>query len=155
MDLKFVIFTKHHFPEYLSWFKDPELNKHLGPMQENDEWLTFVLDQQLGLTETKGQTYSVFHEDKLVGVIGIDFPDINTDAFVISSLAVRPVYRGTGIGKAILKKITEILPYTAEHFLITYVSDDNGKALEFFLKNGWSCISKPPENNNMFLLKKQ
>lgn len=38
--LDFKAFKKEDYPEYYSWFKDPDLNNRLGPMKEEGEaWL--------------------------------------------------------------------------------------------------------------------
>ena len=63
--LEVQIFRKQDFPEYLSWFKDPDLNKRLGPMEAEDEWLQYVLNDQ------GGSTYSIFQNKNLVSVIGV------------------------------------------------------------------------------------
>jgi len=151
IELDFKIFKKEDFPAYLSWFQDPDLNKQLGPMKEDDEWLTYTLNEQNGLTEYDGCTYSIFQNKKLVSVIGIAYPDREAPTYVISSIAVKPFLRSRGIGKKILKKLMKLHPLKKGQYWVAYVDEKNLKAKLFFEKNGWKCVTKSPENNGMFL----
>jgi len=150
-DLDFKIFKIEDFPEYLSWYQDPELNKHLGPMEEDDEWLTYLLNQQKGLTEFDGCTYSVFQNKKLVCVIGVEYPDDENPTCGISSFAVNPIFKRKGIGKKSLQKLLKLHPLKKGEYWIASVGEKNPKAKLFFENNGWKCVAEPPENNNMYL----
>ena len=120
--LDFQIFKKEDYPEYYSWFHDSDLNKQLGPLKkENEEWLQYVLDEQAGLTEYRGRTYSVFLKKKLVSVIGIIFPDEENLAYVITSIAVKPQLRNKGIGRKVLKDIIQLHPLKGKQYWIAHV----------------------------------
>ena len=41
MHLEFRRFQEEDYPEYASWFTDPELNRRLGPIDQ--DWLEAVL----------------------------------------------------------------------------------------------------------------
>lgn len=137
-------FKKEDYPEYFSWFQDPDLNKRLGPMEEEDEWLDYALNEE------DGGTYSLFLNEKLVAVIGIAYPDKEDAIYVITSIAVKPSLRSKGIGQQVLKKIIKLHPLTQGQSWIAYVDEKNPNAKLFFENNGWRCKSTPPENNNMF-----
>ena len=152
MELDFHLFKQEDYPAYYSWFQDPDLHKQLGPMQEEeDEWLTYVLNEQAGLTEFGGSTYSVFSNQELVAVMGIANPSAENPTYGITSIAVNPLLRSRGIGSRILKRIMEIIPLENGQYWIARVAEHNPKAKSFFEKNGWRCVSIPAENNDMFL----
>jgi hypothetical protein len=54
-ELQIRKFLREDFPEFRTWFADPELNRRLGPMEEDDEWLD-VLSQQDAIE------YSIFRD---------------------------------------------------------------------------------------------
>lgn len=149
-ELEFRKIQKEDFPEYLGWFKDADLNKQLGPLEEDDEWFTYVLNEQKGLTDLAGCTYSVFQNKKLVSVIGIAYPDKEEPTYTITSIAVKPFLRSRGIGKMILEKVMELHPPKEGEYWRAFVSQKNPKAVVFFENNGWRCVSKSPENNDMY-----
>ncbi len=151
IELETKIIQKADFPEYLSWFKDSDINKQLGPLKKDDEWFTYVLNEQKGLTEYAGCTYSVFQNKKLVSVFGIAFPDKEEPTYTITSIAVKPFLRSKGIGKRILKKVMELHPLKKGEYWQAFVSVTNPKAELFFENNGWRCVSKSPEKNDMYI----
>ena len=151
IELEFKIIQKKDFPEYLSWFQDPDLNKQLGPLKEDDEWFTYVLNEQNRLTEYDGCTYSIFQNKKLVSVIGIAYPDGEDPTYTITSIAVKPILRSRGIGRRILKKLMTLHPLKKGQYWKAHVDEKNPKAKLFFENNGWSYLIKPPENNGMYL----
>ena len=148
--LTFTVFNKEDFSEYLSWFQDAELNKQLGPMEPNDEWLTYTLNQQVGLQDSEGYTYSVFRHEELVAVIAFDYPTEAVRAYYISSLAVKPKKKGIGIGTQDLQKIMELHPPTHAIDWIAFIQRNNPKAKLFFEKNGWECISDATNKTDMW-----
>ena len=150
--LTFTPFKKEDFPEYLSWFQDPELQERLGPMEEEDEWLTYALNQQQGLTEFAGGTYSVFEHEKLVAVVGVEYPDQKIPTYGISSIAVNPMLRGSGLGKRILQGIMKLHPLKNGQHWIAYVDEKNQQAKSFFEHNGWKCAREIPDHHGMYLL---
>ncbi len=145
-NLIFQKFKRVDFPEYLSWFEDSELDKQLGPMTENDEWLTSVLEKK------EGVEYSIFQNGHMVAELGF-YPSTKEQSYyLLSNLAVKPSLRGQGIGKLVLEKLMKLHPLKKGEAWRTYVDNENLKAKRFFEKSDWVCLSEPPENNNMFLL---
>lgn len=144
LELDFILFEKADFPEYLSWYKDPDLNKQLGPMEENDEWLS-TLDNE------EGCTYSVFQHKKLVAVIGIVFPDTDYPHYCITNIAIKPTLRSKGIGKKVVEKIMQLHQPKKGQSWIAHVDEKNPRAKLFFENNGWKCTTLPAKNNGMFM----
>lgn len=144
--LDFKIFQKEDYSEYLEWFQDNELNRRLGPMEEDDEWLGYILNQK------DRCTYSIFINKKLVGVIGIEFPKMEYSTYCITNIAVKPFLRGSGIGREILNKTIELHPLQDGQFWNTYIDKKNPKAKSFFESNGWKKVSKQSKNNEMILM---
>lgn len=143
--LDFNIFKKEDFPEYLTWFQDPDLHKRLGPMEDDDEWLTEILQ------DDDGCTYSVFMNEKLVAVIGLVFPNKEFPIYCISSIAVKPMLRSKGIGKKVLQGIIELHPLEKGQYWKAFVDEKNPKATSFFERNGWKFVGRLPENNEMLV----
>lgn len=133
MSLQFQKFTKEDYPTYKSWFQNKAIAKALGHIDE--EWLTHVT------TQTDGIEYSVFLDDELVGVVGIQFPPPTTNpGYGITNIAVNPARNSEGIGSAILTKLPEALQLTDKQHLIAYVETPNLPAQAFFAKNGWQQV---------------
>lgn len=151
-ELDFKIFKKEDFPEYLSWYQDPELNRRLGPMEEDDEWLQHTLEEQNDPNNHGGCTYSIFQNEKLVSVLGIVYPDQEGPNYGITNIAVKPQLRSKGIGNLVLKKLIQLHPLKEGQVWKAYVDESNPKAKLFFESNGWRCDSESPEHNNMFML---
>lgn len=143
LDIK--VFSKEDFPEYLRWFDDAELNLRLGPMKEDDEWLSSVLNDETG------PTYSLFLDKELVSVIGIAYPDIQHPMYCITNIAVKPSLRGKGIGKEVLRKTMEFHQLEKDQYWIAYVEEDNTNAKLFFDRNGWKGVSNKHEESGMTL----
>ena len=125
---QFKRFTRRDYKEYKSWFQDPDLKKSLGGIDE--EWLSFILKDEQGIE------YAVFSNNTLIRVIGITLPNQNENYHVISNLAVHPDYRNREIGSEVLGKLLFYLK--PEENWVCFVSSDNQKAADFFIKNGWT-----------------
>lgn len=145
LDLIINKFKTEDFPTYLAWFKDPELNKRLGPMKEDDEWLEYILQ------EIDGATYSVFRDKLLVAVIGIVLPSKEYPHFTITNIAVNPAWRNQGLGTAALKKVMDVHTLKKGEYWLAYVDEKNPRAKSFFERNGWTFPRKTPEKTGMFL----
>ena len=154
-ELEFRPFQKEDFPEYLNWFKDENLNQQLGPMEEDDEWLRHVLEEQQGLTIHKGCTYSVFQNNTLLSVIGIICPDENFNSYVITSFAVKPDSRSKGIGTKAINQLLKLHPLQDGESWKAYLNQSNPRARSFFEKNGWKCIYRPMDSDDMYLYEKK
>lgn len=145
MNLTFSAFKKEDFPEYLSWYSDAELNLHLGPMKENDEWLQAVLG------EADGKHYSVFGERKLIAVIGVIFPTPDHPEYFITDFAVNPILRSQGLGTTILHQLMQIHSLKAGQSWKAVVDAKNPKAKAFFERSGWKS-SEEHDEHGMFTL---
>ena len=143
-DLLFIEFSLEDFPEYLSWFQDPELNRRLVPMKENDEWLSHVLNDK------DGCTYSVIQNRKLISVIGIIFPDTKHKYYCISNIAIHPAHQRKGLGKIILEKLMLLHESKKAQHWRAYIDASNSIAFSFFEKNGWEASDETADNMYCF-----
>ncbi len=146
MEFVFSTFKREDFPEYLSWYADAELNLHLGPMKEDDEWLHAVMN------ETDGCHYSIFDGKDLLAVVGVIFPDVEHSAYFITDFAIKPIHRGKGIGSIVLDELIRLHPLKVGQKWKAVIDVKNSKAKRFFEKNGW-ISSEMPDEHGMFMLK--
>jgi len=144
MKLTFSKFEKKDFADYKSWYKDADLNKRLGPM--DDDWLKHALDR------SDGCEYSVFLEEELVAVVGILFPTSEYPAYYITDFAIRPGLRNKGIGSQVLKQLIALHNESHEKSWIAFIDTRNPKAKSFFEKNDWVCKSDKPDKDGMLKL---
>lgn len=147
MESEQLIFTKfkpQDFAEYQSWFKDPELNAHLGPMEENDPWLDYIL------TNNEGVEYSIFNEHQMIAEVGILFPNQQYPSYYITNLAIKPGLRNQGVGSKVLKALINLHPLKGGESWKTAVNANNPKARSFLEKNGWIGLSSTPDDANMY-----
>ena len=145
MVLKFIEFTAADFPEYRSWYEDPELNKHLGPPIDQ-EWLDYVM------AWSDGCEYSVFDVGELVAVVGIWFPTAEHPTYTISDLAVKPQLRGRGIGSQVLADLMTLHKLSSGQSWAAYVHVSNPRAKSFLEKHGWLCKCEVPDEHGMLHL---
>lgn len=150
--LDFKLFKKDDFAEYLSWFQDPSLNAFLGPMEENDEWLTHILKELNEETEDRGCTYSVFSNANLVAVVGVAFPTSKFPCYLLTSIAVKPDLRKRGFGKLVLNTIIDLLPTKEGQNWQAQVDEKNIIAKSFFENSGWKTVIEPSDKDGMYLL---
>ncbi|WP_353482821.1 N-acetyltransferase [Haliscomenobacter sp.] len=143
--LKITPFKREDFEEYQSWFADPELNKHLGPMEIEDSWLEHVLNNN-----PEGCEYSVFIDQKMVAEVGILLPNSDNPSFYITNLAVHPKLRNQGIGSVVLSELMQMHPLKVGQSWKAFVDAENLKAIAFLEKNGWKRLSKIPDESNMY-----
>ena len=134
MSLQFVAFRREFYEEYLSWFADAELNRHLGPMGE--DWLGAVLSEP----ENEGVTWAVFRGAELVGVASVSYDPENKRPAGITAVAVKPALRGQGIGSEIMREVLarDHARGIREHTGI--VSPDNPGAQRFLEKLGFERV---------------
>jgi RimJ/RimL family protein N-acetyltransferase len=138
-------FQKSDFEAYRSWYADPDLNRELGPMDE--QWLEHVLN------ENPPRQFAFIEDDVLVAVIGTAGPEPDETAWFITDFAVNPGKKRTGIATRALKLLIERHRHHSPQprSWIAWVDATNVPALEFFLRLGWNQ-SKQPDVENMFQL---
>ncbi|MFN6544400.1 GNAT family N-acetyltransferase [Mycolicibacterium nivoides] len=111
------------------WFRDPELDRRLGPIDE--EWLEHVLSEhdgvQLVLEDHKGRPAA------LVGCVW----DPTGDEHAITDLAVAPQLRRSGIGREAVAATVAWAGHPAAKRWIAFVEVDNPSAFKFFPAIGW------------------
>ena len=137
MQLQFSKFKAQDFPEYKSWYQDEELNRQLGPMDE--EWLNAVL------TEKDGIQYSIFHNENLVAVVGIKYPMKNYPFYCITDIAVHPQQKRKGIASHIIQQLIQLHPLKKGETWRAYVTPDNKSAQAFFDRMSWQQITPEEE----------
>lgn len=134
-------FSRVHFNIYKLWFEDAELNKHLGPIDE--EWLTYVHQEE------DGQQYAVFQDGIMVGVVGVKHPSTEDEHLYITDIAVCPDLRGRGIGSEMLSDLTKVYPDISRGYWVAFVSATNIATISFFAKNNWVSNSGEVDEDNM------
>ncbi|HUJ70826.1 MAG TPA: GNAT family N-acetyltransferase [Verrucomicrobiae bacterium] len=138
MALDLVPFRHEFFEEYSSWFRDPELNRHLGPM--NREWLDCVLSEP----EASGVTWAAFSDSVLVGVVETAFDPDNRLPAAITAVAVKPSLRRQGFGADIIREVLSRDHDKGQHDHIAYISPDNPAAQRLLTKLGFTPSSVAP-----------
>ena len=128
MKLEFKRFQQEYYAEYASWFTDPELNHHLGPMDQ--EWLDVTLSQP----ESAGVTWAVFRGTKLVAVVETAFDPEHRLPAAVTALAIKPSLRKHGIGTSVLQQILSLHKSKGIVEHVAYVSIHN--------PGGWRCVEK-------------
>lgn len=141
--LTFERFRREDFPVYQSWFADPELNQHLGPMESNDPWLEEILASKDGVE------FCIFKDGEMLAELGVLFPTEAFPAFYITNLAVRPDLRGMGIGSMVLQKAIALFTKNSEYWRC-FVDQNNPKAIAFLLKNSWKRVNEQADEHGMF-----
>jgi ribosomal protein S18 acetylase RimI-like enzyme len=130
MNLELKRFRKEYYTEYASWFSDPELDRHLGPMDL--AWLEATLSQP----ESQGVTWAVFCGRELIAVVETAFGEENCMPAAITALATKPSLRQRGIGTRVLQMIRKLHGSKAISAHIAYVSVDN--------EAGRRCVTNVP-----------
>jgi RimJ/RimL family protein N-acetyltransferase len=139
VDLQFRRFQQEDYAEYAAWFVDPELNRRLGPMDQ--EWLDATLTQM----EEKGVTWAVFREQELVAVIETAFDPTEPGLAAITALAIKPNLRRQGIGTAVLQQLLEMHRRRGIHEHWTHLKMDNEAARRCIEQAGFKPISGLPD----------
>lgn len=138
-------FERKDFEAYRSWYADPDLNRELGPMDE--QWLEHVMN------ETPRRQYSFIEDEVLVAVIGTEGPRPNETAWFITDIAVHPDKKRNGIAtqaiNMLIEKHREYSPHPESW--IAWVDAKNSAALDFFQRQGWN-LSEQPDVENMLQL---
>jgi len=125
-------FQAEDIPPYESWFDDPLLYAHLGPMDRY--WLEQVLN------DTDRAQYSILCGDLLVAVVGVCLPNPAHPYYFVTDLAVRPELRGSGVGRAVMTLVMSRAELQGCPLWRASVRPDNPAALAFLLKLGWTRL---------------
>jgi N-acetylglutamate synthase-like GNAT family acetyltransferase len=133
----FQKFSARDFKTYKAWFKDKTLQKTLGYIDK--EWLDYILTDQTGIE------YSVFQNQQLIGVIGLNYPNETEKSYVISNIALQPNLKNRGLGSKMLKAFMQKITLKPEEYWVSYVENFNFNAQHFFEKNGWTKINEVDE----------
>lgn len=138
MNFELIRFQREHFEEYASWFVDPELNRHLGPMDQ--AWLEAVLSQP----ESAGVTWAVFRGREMVAVVETIFDPEQRLPAGITALATRPDLRRQGIGSTVLQQI--LLHHKSQGIVehVAYISIHNSGGQRCAEKVGFAPITNEP-----------
>ncbi|WP_020568368.1 GNAT family N-acetyltransferase [Neolewinella persica] len=128
--MEFRKFTAADYPDYSSWFNDPQLQRALGPIDE--EWLNHILND-----DEEGMELAVFLDSKLVAVVGITLPHDQYDYRVITGIGVKPALRNQGLGSKVLLQLLEEVQLEAGCFWVSYVEKFNFCGQAFFEKHEW------------------
>ena len=141
MKLELKRFQQEHFAEYASWFVDPELNSHLGPIDQ--EWLDAVLSQP----ETAGVTWAIFRYRELVAVVETVYDPENHRSAAITAIAIKPGLRRQGIGTNVLRMILSVHKDKGITQHIAYISLHNLAGQRFVTKAGFVPVASEPDEH--------
>jgi RimJ/RimL family protein N-acetyltransferase len=150
MHLQLRRFQLEYYPEYASWFVDPELYRHLGPMDK--DWLEAVLAE----SEAEGVTWAVFRGHEMVAVVETFFgpKDSGNDASaVITGLATKPNLRREGIGTAVLRMILSDHKRKGITKHVAYISIDNPAGQRCAEKAGFVSVTSRPDEHGYIELR--
>ena len=147
MHLQFRRFQLEYYAEYAAWFVDPELNRHLGPMDQ--DWLAAVLSEP----ESMGMTWAVFRDNEMVAVVETFFDSENDSAAVITALAAKPNLRRQGIGTAVLRIILSHHKHKGITKHVVYVSIDNEAGQRCAEKAGFVPVTSKPDEHGYIKLR--
>ena len=134
-ELRFERFSREHYDDYLGWFADEELNRRLGPM--DDEWLTAILEE----SEEQGITWAVFVSSELVGVIETVFSPGMPCA--ITAIAVKPARLQQGLASSMLRRLFSDYEARGIETYLAYVEQTNVAASRLLINVGFRAVSAP------------
>lgn len=124
-------FSRADWDWYREWFADRELDRRLGPIDE--EWLTHVLE------ESDGVQLVVEQRGHPVAVVGCVW-GAPAMGHAITDLAVAPFHRRQGFGSVAVDMTTRWPGHPPTNFWCAYVELDNEPAFDFFTSRGWSYL---------------
>jgi ribosomal protein S18 acetylase RimI-like enzyme len=134
-------FQREHYAEYASWFVDPELNRHLGPMDQT--WLDAVLSRP----ESAGVTWAVFRGTELVAVAETVFDPEGFLPAGITAIATKPGLRRQGIGTIMLQQILSLHKSKGIVEHVAYVSPHNPDGRRLLEKAGFVVATVEPNEH--------
>lgn len=116
---------------------------HLEETKDYQKLVDFFIKNDLEFDEGEGEStnyikaYQVTHGGDIVGAIALSLTE---GEYVISGIAVDPIYRKMKLGKMMLEKIiTKTLEMGADHIVLV------ARAPEFFKKFGFEQVPKSEE----------
>lgn len=111
------------------WFRDPWLNKELGPIDR--EWLDHVL------TETSGVELVAEIDRQPVGLIGITWGTSEHPFHAVTDLAIAPPLRKRGLGGRVLKAAMQWPGHPKKNQWVTFTAKDNDPPARLLISMGW------------------
>ena len=143
MRLNFRRFQAGDFAMYKAWFADPELERRLGPL--DDEWLAAVLSKRA----SDGATWLVLDGAAPVVVETLLHPTDSSLA-AITGLAVKPELLRQGIGTAVLQEVLALHRREGRLEHLAYIRENNETAWRCFERSGFVPVTLTP-NGEGFL----
>jgi GNAT superfamily N-acetyltransferase len=113
-----------------AWFRDPELDRWLGPV--DDDWCAHVE------AETQGVQLVVELQGRPVALVGVEW-DPRGDRHAVTDVAVDPSRRRTGTGRTALDAALTWPGHPAATGWVAFVDPENTAALGFFGALGWTA----------------
>lgn len=141
-ELTFELFTLGRFHEFQLWFRDPDINRHLGP-EVDEDWLQHILK------DVGGVHYCAIEKKQMVAVVGVVFPTAEHDYFVISDIAVNPSLKRRGYARRVIAKLQSQYLLAHRQHCVAYVDPTNSAAISLFEDCGWFLVSKVPDCDGM------
>lgn len=122
-------FTADDWPWVQTWFRDPVLDRELGPM--DTDWLDAVL------SETHGVQFVATIGGEPVALVGCVWARAPGEPHGITDLAVAPGRQRQGIGSAAIDLVLGWPHHPPCDHWIAFVSPSNHAAASFLASNGW------------------
>ena len=145
-NIQYHKFRKSDFSTYQRWFTDAELNKQLGPL--DNDWLNYIL------ADSTGDQFCFTHFDALIAVAGISSPTVVFPYNVITDIAVRPNLRRQGIGRFILELLPPMVKRDGAQIWRANVNPTNLAAIQLFEKSGWARIEQKTPDDDMIIFER-
>ena len=144
MPFNFKEISEKDFIEFKSWFEDKELNRQLGPMDEE----TWELWQSYRKREEPCVEICAFQEGDLVGVVNVKLASKTDPIHCILAIAIRPKLKGKGLGSELLRQLMRLEWFDESKAWMAHVDEENDAGLRFFEKNNWK--RRPGKSNGMY-----
>lgn len=113
----------------VEWFRDPWLNKELGPIDK--EWLQYVLAQ------SDGVELVATIDQQPIGLVGVSWDSDTERAHVINSLAINPALRRMGFGRRVLKAALQWRGHPETSVWCAFTAKENHTPERLLLSMGW------------------
>ena len=138
MRLNFRRFQAGDFAMYKAWFADPELERWLGPL--DDEWLAAVLSERA----SDRATWLISDGETPVAVVETALHPDNASLAAVTGLAVKPDRRGQGVGTAVLQEVLALHRREGRLEHLAYINEDNWLAQRCFERSGFVPVTPTP-----------